>query len=55
VFKGRKMPGQMGNNRDTQQALRVVKVDIERHLIMVKGSVPGAPNSYVTIRPAVRG
>jgi len=55
VFKGRRMPGQMGNKRDTQQALRVVKVDIERHLIMVKGSVPGAPNSYVTIRPAVRG
>lgn len=55
VFKGRKMPGQMGNVRNTQQALRVVKVDIERHLIMVKGSVPGAPNSYVTIRPAVRG
>ena len=55
VFKGRKMPGQMGNVRNTQQALRVIKVDIERHLIMVKGSVPGAPNSYVTIRPAVRG
>ncbi len=55
VFKGRKMPGQMGNVRNTQQALRVVKVDIERHLIMVKGSVPGAPNSYVTIRPVVRG
>lgn len=55
VFKGRKMPGQMGNVRNTQQALRVVKVDVERHLIMVKGSVPGAPNSYVTIRPAVRG
>ena len=55
VFKGRKMPGQMGNKRNTQQALRVIKVDVERHLIMVKGSVPGAPNSYVTIRPSVRG
>jgi large subunit ribosomal protein L3 len=45
----------MGNKRNTQQALRVVKVDLERHLIMVHGSVPGAPNSYVTICPAVRG
>ncbi|NKB90114.1 MAG: 50S ribosomal protein L3 [Acidobacteria bacterium] len=55
TFKGKRLPGQMGNKRDTQQALRVVKVDLERHLILVKGSVPGAPNSYVTIRPAVRG
>ena len=49
------MPGQMGNKRDTQQALRIVKIDVDRGLILVKGSVPGAPNSYVTIRPAVRG
>jgi large subunit ribosomal protein L3 len=55
VFKGTRLPGQMGNVRNTQQALRVVKVDAERHLILVRGSVPGAPNSYVTIRPAVRG
>jgi large subunit ribosomal protein L3 len=55
VFKGKRLPGQMGNKRNTQQAMRVVKVDPEQHLILVKGSVPGAPNSYVTIRPAVRG
>ena len=55
VFKGKRMPGQMGNVRNTQQALRIVKIDPERHLIMVRGSVPGAPNSYVTIQPARRG
>ena len=55
VFKGKKMPGQMGGRRITQQGLRVVKVDLERHLLMVRGAVPGAPRGYVLIRQAVRG
>jgi large subunit ribosomal protein L3 len=55
VFKGVKMPGQMGNVRRTTLGLEVVKVDLENHLILVKGSVPGARNGYVFIRQAVRG
>lgn len=55
VFKGIKLPGQMGSKRVTTEGLEVVKVDPERHLLVVKGSVPGAVNSYVSIRPAVRG
>jgi large subunit ribosomal protein L3 len=55
VFKGKKMPGQMGGRRVTQQGLRVVKIDPERHLLMVRGAVPGAPRGYVLVRQAVRG
>ncbi len=55
VFKGKKMPGRMGGRRVTQQGLRVVKVDPERHLLMVRGAVPGATRGYVLIRQAVRG
>ena len=55
VFKGIALPGQMGSKRVTTEGLEVVKVDTERHLLVVKGSVPGAVNSYVSIRPAVRG
>ena len=55
VFKGKKMPGRMGGRRVTQLGLRVVKVDPERHLLMVKGAVPGAPRGYVLIRQAIRG
>lgn len=55
VFKGTRMGGQMGNVRVTERALEVVKVDADEHLILVKGSVPGARNGYVFIREAVRG
>ncbi len=55
VFKGKKMPGRMGGQRVTQQGLRVVKIDPERHLLMVRGSVSGATRGYVLIRKAVRG
>lgn len=50
VFKGLKMSGHMGNRRVTCKGLEVVRVDTERNLLMVKGGVPGAPNSSVTIR-----
>ena len=50
VFKGLKMSGHMGNRRVTCKGLEVVRVDAERNLLMVKGGVPGAPNSSVTIR-----
>jgi len=55
VFKGKRLPGQMGNKRVTTEGLQVVKVDAEQHLLLVKGSVPGARNSYVLIRQALRG
>jgi large subunit ribosomal protein L3 len=54
VFKGKKMCGQLGNHRCTIQSLEVVKVDPERHLLHIKGAVPGAPGGHVIIKPAVR-
>ncbi len=49
VFKGTPMPGQMGNEKVTVQSLRVMVVDIEKNLILVKGAVPGSKNGYVTV------
>ena len=54
VFKGKKMAGQMGNVRRTIQNLEVVRVDVERNLILIRGGVPGAKGSDVIIRPAVK-
>ena len=52
VFKGKKMAGQLGNVRTTVQNLEVVKLDVERNLILVKGAIPGAPGGNVIIQPA---
>ncbi|MGD8192775.1 50S ribosomal protein L3 [Brevibacillus ginsengisoli] len=54
VFKGQTLPGQMGGDNVTIQNLEVIKVDTERNLILVKGSVPGPKNSYVVVRTAVK-
>lgn len=54
VFKGKKMSGHLGDERCTVQNLQVAKVDKERHLIFVRGAVPGAPGGYVMIKPAVK-
>ena len=54
VRPGRHMPGQFGNVRKTILNLKVVKVDKERNLILVKGSVPGARGALVTLRDAVK-
>jgi large subunit ribosomal protein L3 len=54
VFPGKKMAGHMGAVRRSAMNLEVVKVDAERHLIAVKGSVPGAPGGNVIIRPAAK-
>lgn len=54
VFKGRPLPGRMGGVRVTTQNLEVIKVDAEKNLILVKGSVPGPKNSYLIIRSAVK-
>jgi large subunit ribosomal protein L3 len=54
VFKGKKMAGHMGDVNRTLQNLSVVRVDSERNLLLVKGSVPGSKGSDVVIRPAVK-
>lgn len=54
VFKGKKMPGQMGHKKITIQNLEVVRVDAENNLLLVKGSVPGPKKCLVTIREAVK-
>jgi len=54
VFPGKKMAGHMGNVRRSAVNLEVVKIDNDRHLIAIKGSVPGAPGGDVIIRPAVK-
>ncbi len=55
VFKGKKMPGQKGNERKTEQALSVVKIDPERNLILIKGSIPGSKGGYVIVKSSVKG
>ncbi len=50
VFKGMRLPGQMGGKRRTQLGLEIAGVDVEKNLLMIKGSVPGAKNSIVEIR-----
>ncbi|MBQ7327518.1 MAG: 50S ribosomal protein L3 [Clostridia bacterium] len=54
VFKNRHMPGQYGNERVTIQNLEIVKVDAERNLLLIKGNVPGAKGSILTIRESVK-
>jgi len=54
VFKGKKMAGQMGNKKATTLNLEVVRTDVERGLILVKGAVPGSKGGYVTVRDAVK-
>lgn len=51
VYKGLRMAGRMGNKKYSAQNLRVVKVDVEKNLLFVRGAVPGARNSYVEIYP----
>ena len=54
VFKGKGMPGQMGNKQITIQNLEVVKVDTENNLLLIKGAVPGPKKSLVTIKETVK-
>jgi len=54
VFKGRKMPGRLGFDKVTVQNLQIVKVDKERNLILVKGSVPGPKKTLLTIKASVK-
>ena len=54
VFKGKKMPGQMGNKKITIQNLEVVRVDAENNILLVKGAVPGPKKCLVTIKETVK-
>ena len=54
VFKGKKMSGHMGAAKITTQNLELVRVDAQRNLLLIKGSVPGAINGNVIIKPAVK-
>jgi large subunit ribosomal protein L3 len=49
VFPGQKMPGQTGNKRVTVKNVKIVKIDADRHLLFLKGGIPGARNSYIRI------
>jgi len=54
VFPGKRMAGHLGDVRRTQQNLEVVRVDVERQLLLVKGAVPGSKGSDIIVRPAVK-
>jgi len=54
VFKGKKLPGRMGNHTRTMQNLQVISVDLDHNVLLIKGNVPGANKSFVTVRSAVK-
>jgi len=54
VVKGKKMAGHMGDKQRTVQSLQVVRVDVERNLLLIKGAVPGSKGGEVIVRPAVK-
>jgi large subunit ribosomal protein L3 len=54
VFKGKRMAGHMGSIRRTVENLRVVQVDVERNLLLVSGSIPGAEGGRVVVQPSVK-
>ena len=54
VLKGKKLPGRMGGAKVTVQRLSIVRVDADRNLILIKGAIPGAKNSFVVIKDTVK-
>ncbi|WP_018149820.1 50S ribosomal protein L3 [Leeia oryzae] len=54
VFPGKRMAGQYGNVKRTVQCLEVVRIDVERQLLLVKGAVPGAKDGRIVVRPSVK-
>jgi large subunit ribosomal protein L3 len=54
VFKGKKMAGHMGNVRRTAQNLEIIKVDIDRNLLLIKGAIPGSKGGKVIVKPSVK-
>ncbi|MBO1910222.1 50S ribosomal protein L3 [Sporosarcina sp. 6E9] len=55
VFKGKKLPGRMGNKTVTIQNLEIVRVDAERNLLLIKGNVPGSRKSLIQVKSAIKG
>jgi large subunit ribosomal protein L3 len=54
VFKGTKMPGQLGNKRITTQRLQIVRIDVEENLLLIKGAIPGATNGLVLVKDSIK-
>jgi large subunit ribosomal protein L3 len=54
TFKNKKMPGQLGGERVTTLNVKVVQTDVERGLLLLEGSVPGAKGGWITVRDAVK-
>ncbi|MBS0948981.1 50S ribosomal protein L3 [Weissella minor] len=54
VFKGKKLPGRMGNRKRTVQNLKIVRVDTENNVLLIKGNVPGANKSLVTVKNSIK-
>jgi large subunit ribosomal protein L3 len=54
VFKGKLLPGRMGGEQITVQNLEIVKVDVERNLLLIKGNVPGPRKALLKIKSAVK-
>lgn len=54
VFKNKKMPGQMGNEQVTVQRLKVVRVDVDQNLLLIKGAIPGSRNNVVIIKDSIK-
>jgi large subunit ribosomal protein L3 len=54
VFKGKRMSGHMGVRRRTVENLRVIQVDAERNLLLIRGAVPGTEGGMVIVRPSVK-
>lgn len=55
VFKGKALPGRMGGEQVTVQNLEIIKVDVERNLLLIKGNVPGAKKALLKIKSAIKG
>ena len=55
MFPGKRMAGHLGNARRTVQNLEVLRIDAERQLLLVSGSVPGFAGRDIVVRPAVKG
>src|SRR5579871_1303444 len=54
VFPGKRMPGHLGDVSSTVQGLEVVRVDLERQLLLIKGALPGSAGGHIVVRPAVK-
>ncbi len=54
VFPGKRMAGHMGAVRRTEQSLQIVRIDVERNLLLIRGAVPGSRGGDVMVRPAIR-